>query len=317
MTHKENNQHRKHILPIIFPFCLHKICPNSHRLSLESALEPPVKELSRVLPLDDIPDTLLLLHSPCRIVQIGKLERDLVVHWQEHLFPGLDLCLDLCPLLLRALGVGERLLEPPVHFIKPLHCIEQRGLPVLDLDGALWLEDAAARLRVGVHLHKLGVDGRVEHDPRAAAQLGVRRKVHKQGLLVLAKRVDNVRAKLEDLVKHVALAAGKAAPVGKDEEGELLALVKVADRLCSLEGRVGVPNLAGHLRHLLLGVVVGGVGGGDLLDSARLDGNDAEGDAAEAGAAGNNRLGPAAKGMGVSKKEGKSRVVKMILKVTN
>lgn len=47
------------------------------------------------------------------------------------------------------------------------------------------------------------------------------------------------------LAEHVARAAGEAAPVGKDDQGQVLPAVKVLDGLRRLKGRVGVPHLMG------------------------------------------------------------------------
>lgn len=49
---------------------------------------------------------------------------------------------------------------------------------------------------------------------------------------------DDHGAELEDLAVHVAGAAGEAAPVGEDHEGEVLPAVEVVDRLRSLVRRV-------------------------------------------------------------------------------
>ena len=125
-----------------------------------------------------------------------------------------------------------------------MHRLEQVGLAELDVADAGGLEDAAARVRVGVHLHHLLVDRRVDHDPRAATQLAVGRDVHEDRMLVLAKVVDDVRPKLEDLAEHVAGAAREAAPVGEDHERQVLGGVEVGDGLRRLEGRVGVPDLS-------------------------------------------------------------------------
>ena len=102
------------------------------------------------------------------------------------------------------------------------------------LDGAFRLEHATTRAAVGVHLHLVGVDGGVEHDPGAATQLGAGRQVDEEGLLVVVDGIDNVRAVLEDLLKHVALATGEATPVGQNHQRKLLAMIEVVDRLCRL-----------------------------------------------------------------------------------
>ena len=49
----------------------------------------------------------------------------------------------------------------------------------------------------------VGVDGGVEHDPGAAAELGVRWEVDQHRLLVVAQPVHDVRTELDHLVEHV------------------------------------------------------------------------------------------------------------------
>ena len=49
----------------------------------------------------------------------------------------------------------------------------------------------------------VGVDGGVEYDPGAAAELGVWREVDEHRLLVVAQPVHDVRTELEHLVEHV------------------------------------------------------------------------------------------------------------------
>ena len=56
---------------------------------------------------------------------------------------------------------------------------------------------------VGVHLHVVGVDGGVKHDPSAATELGLRREVDEHRLLVVAQPVHDVRTELDHLVEHV------------------------------------------------------------------------------------------------------------------
>ena len=142
------------------------------------------------------------------------------------------------------------------------------------------------------------VDGGVDDDPGAAAELAVGGDVDEDGVLVGAQRVHDLGAELEDLffvvlcvggrgvggvgdplgssphslwrqvsiymykqshylynthlAEHVARAAREAAPVGKDDEGQVLPAIEVLDGLRRLEGRVGVPHL-----EIVVGVVVG------------------------------------------------------------
>eukprot|EP00965_Chrysotila_dentata_P090373 2982074-Pleurochrysis_carterae.AAC.1 len=131
-----------------------------------------------------------------------------------------------------------------------------------------------------------------DYGGRTAAQLSVGRDVGEDGVLVRAQVVDNVRAELENLAKHVARAAREAAPVGKDDERQVLGVVEVGNRLRRLESRVGVPDLPRLCEHRLARVGVGGVGGDALLHEARLHSDDAHGHAAELGAADDDRLAP-------------------------
>ena len=101
------------------------------------------------------------------------------------------------------------------------------------------------------HLHVLGVEGRVEHNPRTAAKLSVRRDVDSHRVLVLDQRIHDHRAVLEDLGEHVARAAREAAPVREDDEREVLRAVEVADRLRRLERRVREPDLRPSSRCLI------------------------------------------------------------------
>jgi len=162
----------------------------------------------------------------------------------------------------------------------------------LDLNGALWLEDATTAIYVGVHLHHVWVDGRVEDDPGTTTKLSVGRDVNKEGLLEVAEGVHDVRAILQNLVKHVALASRESPPVGKNDQRELFSLVEVVDGLRRLEGRVWEPHLTSLLVDLLLRVSVGRVGGNNLLHGSRLNGNHSHRDASEASPPSHNCLGP-------------------------
>mmetsp|Transcript_32105 Transcript_32105/g.81796 ORF Transcript_32105/g.81796 Transcript_32105/m.81796 type:complete len:1343 (-) Transcript_32105:2244-6272(-) len=192
------------------------------------------------------------------------------------------------------LELGSELLQLGVL---PVHRLDQVGLAELDVADARRLEDAAARVLVGVHLHHGLVDRRVDDDPRAAAQLAVRRDVHEDRLLVVAQVVDDEGAELEDLAVHVTRAAREAAPVGEDHHGQVLAR-EVVDGLRRLVGRVGVPHLARLGEDGLARGGVGGVGGDALLDQARLDGDAAHGHATQLAAADHDGLAPVGEVLG-------------------
>mmetsp|Transcript_18949 Transcript_18949/g.55656 ORF Transcript_18949/g.55656 Transcript_18949/m.55656 type:complete len:508 (+) Transcript_18949:408-1931(+) len=262
-----------------------------HLLLADAALEAPVEVLPRVLPVHHLADDALGLHAAGAVVEVGELVGHLKVEGQERVLARVDL-------LLRRLDVrshGERVqlgAELLNHRVVARHELEQVGLAELDVADARGLEDAAARVRLRVHLHHLLVDGRVHHHPRPSTQLAVRGNVDKDGRLVLAERVDDVGAVLEHLTKHVARAAREAAPVRKDEDGQLLAVVEVVESLRRLEGRVREPHLARLLQHHLRRGRVGRVRGDARLSEPRLHGDHAHGLAAEARASHDHRLAP-------------------------
>ncbi len=95
--------------------------------------------------------------------------------------------------------------------------------------------------------HQEAAHLRIDHNPRAAAQLAAAGDVDEDGLVVDAQLLHDERPRLQHALEEVALAAGEAAPVGEDEEGEALA-VKLLDGLRGLVGRVGPPDLGGYWR---------------------------------------------------------------------
>jgi hypothetical protein len=97
-------------------------------------------------------------------------------------------------------------------------------------------------------------------DPAAATKLCKGRQVDNDGLFVLRERVHNVGAELDHLVEHVLHAAGEAAPVGQDDEGEALA-AEVVDGLGRLKGGVGEPDLARLAHRARLAFRIGRVRG--------------------------------------------------------
>ena len=164
--------------------------------------------------------------------------------------------------------------------------------PVLHLHDAGGLQNASTRVQVRVHLHLLRVDGWVNDHPGAAPQLAVLGDVDEDGVLVLHQGVHDHGAELQDLVVHVPGASGEAAPVGEDHHRQVLAPVEVPEGLCGFEGAVGEPHLAAHGLLDLAGLRVGGVRGDEALDGARLHGDDAHGDAAQAGASADHGAAP-------------------------
>jgi hypothetical protein len=171
----------------------YQIEPNDH-FKAKYGVEINLFQLSKRLYLNDAP----FVHALREVVEVCEVDGDLVVHGHEE---GLALC---------HFGgeggvAGGGLLLPEVEEggVEAAHHLEQILVPEPDLDDALGLEDAAPALGVGVHLHVAGVDGGVDHGPRAPAQLAVGRDVHDDGLLVGAQSVHDVRAELDHLFLHM------------------------------------------------------------------------------------------------------------------
>mmetsp|Transcript_18274 Transcript_18274/g.36935 ORF Transcript_18274/g.36935 Transcript_18274/m.36935 type:complete len:272 (-) Transcript_18274:915-1730(-) len=196
------------------------------------------------------------------------------------------------------LCLGQLTVELQELRVEAVHRVDEVGLTELDVANARRFKDAAARVLVHVHLHHLLVDGGIDDDPRAAAQLAVWRDVGEDRVLVRAQVVDDLGAKLENLAKHVAGAAGEAAPVCKDDEREVLGGVEVGDGLGGLESRVRVPDLACLGEDSLAGDWVGRISGDNLLDEACLNGDDAHGYAAEPSASNDDALAPVGEVLG-------------------
>merc|ERR1719393_36676 len=210
----------------------------------EAPAHAQVEVRPRLGPRHHVADDALGHHAPRPVVQVGELMRDLHVEREQSGLALGDLLAERVGLrlgegALSDLELGGELLQLGVL---PVHGLDQVGLAELDVADARRLEDAAARVLVGVHLHHGLVDRGVDDDPRAAAQLAVRRDVHEDRLLVVAQVVDDEGAELEDLAVHVTRAAREAAPVGEDHHGQVLAR-EVVDGLRRLVGRVGVPHL--------------------------------------------------------------------------
>mmetsp|Transcript_30156 Transcript_30156/g.77433 ORF Transcript_30156/g.77433 Transcript_30156/m.77433 type:complete len:1026 (-) Transcript_30156:2583-5660(-) len=246
------------------------------------------EEAARVLPRHRAADGALGRHAARAVVHVGKLVRHLRVQRQQQVL-ALG---DLHRVVLRGLA---QLLQ---HRVQAVH---ERDLvlgPELDLADAGRLQDAAARVVVGVELDAVGVDVAVHHHPRAAANLALGRDVDEHGEVVLAQGVHDHGAKLEHLARHVAGAAGEAAPVGKDHDGKVLRAAKVANGRRRLVRAVGEPHLARLRQDGLAALRVRGVRRHALLHQPRLHGDHAHGDAAQLGAARHHRLAPAGQRLG-------------------
>mmetsp|Transcript_4858 Transcript_4858/g.16793 ORF Transcript_4858/g.16793 Transcript_4858/m.16793 type:complete len:800 (+) Transcript_4858:112-2511(+) len=247
----------------------------------EPAHEAVEKVGAALLPLDRLAHDALGHHAPGAVMEVGELVRDLHVERRERLL-ALG---NLGGVLLR---IDVELLE---LFVEAVHRHLLLRRPILHLADTRWLEDAPTRLGVAIHLHRLRVDGGVDDDPCAAAQLAGFRDVDEYGLLEVAERVDNHGAKLENLARHVARPAAEPSPVGEDDGWQPFA-VEVPERLRRLVRAVGEPHLASLREHRLVALGVGGVGRDALLHRARLHRDGAHRDAAEPGAAHHHRLAP-------------------------
>mmetsp|Transcript_49135 Transcript_49135/g.139167 ORF Transcript_49135/g.139167 Transcript_49135/m.139167 type:complete len:1351 (-) Transcript_49135:2919-6971(-) len=272
----------------------------------EAPLEPVVEVAARRLPRDLLHDHARRRHASGAVVEVGELHRNLLVDAHDKGLALGDLRRDVRALrLVELVGrgrVGARVgrelgVELLEHGVEAVGGGRQVLLAVLDRGDRVRLEHAAARVVRREELHHVRVDGRVDHDPRAAAQLGEGRDVDEDRLLERDERVDDLGAKLEDLVEHVALAAREAAPVGEDHARQVLR-VEVVDGLRGLVGRVREPDAARLEGVLLHRGRVGRVGRGEGLDGAVLGDDDAHGDAAEARAAAHDGLGPPVEGLG-------------------
>mmetsp|Transcript_16149 Transcript_16149/g.37808 ORF Transcript_16149/g.37808 Transcript_16149/m.37808 type:complete len:274 (-) Transcript_16149:2081-2902(-) len=168
-------------------------------------------------------------------------------------------------------------------------------LPELHLHNACWLEYAASRLDICVHLHLLRVDGGVNDNPRSSPQLSTRRDVDKHRMLVLDQGVDDVGSKLEHFTVHVPSATREAAPICKDDERQVLTIVEVTNGSCCLEGAVWEPDLASLRFDDLLTRWVCRVGGDFPLNVSRLDSNHAERHTAQLGTPNDDAPAPALK----------------------
>ena len=270
------------------------------RVLKQPAAYAPEEVLACTLPGHNVADDALGEHAARTVVQVGELVRDLHVERHELRLARADGRLDVLRVAegLGRLGGRELGVELNQLRVEAVHGLQQVGLAEFDVADARRLEDATAGILVDVHLHHLGVDRRVDDDPRTSAQLAVGRDVHEDRVLVRAQVVHDLRAELEHLAEHVARAARKATPVGEEHHGQVLGGVEVGERLRGLVGRVGEPDLA-RLREVgLAGRRVGGVGGDDGLGQASLNGDDAHRDAAQPGASDDDGLAPAGEVLG-------------------
>mmetsp|Transcript_32537 Transcript_32537/g.76881 ORF Transcript_32537/g.76881 Transcript_32537/m.76881 type:complete len:779 (-) Transcript_32537:4324-6660(-) len=257
-----------------------------HHVLLEHApREAAVEDLSAVGPRHDAAQHALGEHALGPVVQVAEELADGLVR-------GEQLRLAVGDVILAHDARGLVLAHPLQLLVVAHHRLDQVGLAELDLRDARRLEHAAARVLGGEHVHVRRVDLGVDDDPRAAADLAVRRDVDYDRLAELRELVDDERAELEHLLVHVLAPAREAAPVGEDEQRQALALVEVLDGLRRLVGAVGVPDLPRLREHALARGGVGRVGGDTLLDEARLDGDDAHRHAAELAAPHDDRLAP-------------------------
>mmetsp|Transcript_80600 Transcript_80600/g.203804 ORF Transcript_80600/g.203804 Transcript_80600/m.203804 type:complete len:462 (-) Transcript_80600:1228-2613(-) len=267
----------------------------------QAAAHAPVKVLACPAPLEALADDPFRLHAARAVVEIRKLACDLRVEGCQLLLARPDLGLDVLlgiPLAhLRRSGALQESVEPLQLRIQAVHELLLLWCAELHLYDACWLKDASPRLNVGIHLHLRRVDGRVDHHPGATTELATRGDVDEDRMLVLHQSIDDLRAKLQDLVVHVARAAREAAPIREDHQWQVLAPVEVADGRRCLVRAVGKPYLAGLRFQDLLARRVGWVSRHPAVDVPRLHSDDTHGDAAELRAAGDHAAAPAIKAL--------------------
>ena len=131
----------------------------------------------------------------------------LEVHGGQQLLALTELLFQAALLGSVELGARQLIAQLLDYRIDARYRLEQILELDFDFDDALGFEDATAQIGVGVHLHARFIDGRVDNDPGAAAQLGERRDVDHYGSRVVAQTIDDVDAKFIDLVVHVLYAA--------------------------------------------------------------------------------------------------------------
>mmetsp|Transcript_106782 Transcript_106782/g.130225 ORF Transcript_106782/g.130225 Transcript_106782/m.130225 type:complete len:257 (-) Transcript_106782:583-1353(-) len=210
----------------------------------DTALHTPEEESTRVLPADALFDHTLGLHAPSTIVQVGEGGGHGGVQRQQLLLPGLDLFLN--GLLLFTTGrlkVSIQLLELLIHTVHRLHLLMSS---ILHFHNARRFQDSTAGIHVGIHLHLVRVDGRINHHPGATSQLTMLGDVDEDGMLVLHQGIHDHGTELQDLVVHVPGATRKATPIGKDHHWKVLTTVEILQSLRSFEGAVREPHLSTH-----------------------------------------------------------------------
>mmetsp|Transcript_3232 Transcript_3232/g.4717 ORF Transcript_3232/g.4717 Transcript_3232/m.4717 type:complete len:1056 (-) Transcript_3232:3720-6887(-) len=267
----------------------------------QATTQPPVEEGPGRRPLHLLEHHSSGLHAPRGIMEVSKLHRNLLVHPLQATLTLLDLSL-----YGGALVLGEAVLWGGVHGSIRLQLgvqLLQHGVQAVggrqlvlhaELDGRrpVGLQHTAPRMIGSVHLHGGRVDLGIHHHPGPTTHLSVGWDVDKDRLLVLHKGVDDHGPELEHLVEHVALAAAEPTPVGKDDQGQLLA-AKVTDGRGGLVGAVWEPDAPGLVADLLHGGLVRRVGGHQVLHGAVLRDNHTHGDTTQAGPANHHGLGPA------------------------
>ena len=145
--------------------------------------------------------------------------------------------------------------------------------------------------------HKKITDGQIltKDSPSTTSQLSEWWNVYKNRLVVLSQRVNNLSAKLEDLVIHVFHATRESSPVSKDDEGKFFT-IEVHDSLSSLVGAVGEPDLSSLRDDFGFRVKVGWICWDDKFDRPCLDSNHTDRNASEPSPATDDCLRPIREG---------------------
>mmetsp|Transcript_9554 Transcript_9554/g.20149 ORF Transcript_9554/g.20149 Transcript_9554/m.20149 type:complete len:702 (-) Transcript_9554:71-2176(-) len=250
------------------------------RLLQKPPPQAPIEELPRRFPLQHVSNHALGHHPARSIVQVRKLVRNLQIHGQQRVLPLHDLRFHGSELRRRAVIIRrairrlrQTLIQRNQLRIQPMHRFDLVRLAELHLADPRRFKNAASRFLVGVHLHHALVNGRIDHHPRAASELAVRRQVNKHGLLVLPQRVHNLRAEFQHFSKHITRASAKPTPISKDHQRQLLPAPKVFNRLCRLIRAIREPHLSRLRLHNLSRVRVRRVRRNHTISRSRFNCN--------------------------------------------
>mmetsp|Transcript_13887 Transcript_13887/g.33109 ORF Transcript_13887/g.33109 Transcript_13887/m.33109 type:complete len:578 (-) Transcript_13887:4136-5869(-) len=273
-----------------------------------AALDGVEEELTGSGPRNGLLDNSLGLHTASLVMQIGKLSGSLKVDRLEKLLARGNLLFNgHHGIVVHGVGSLKLGIEKLELRIDSVHDLELVGKAELDLRDTGRLEDTTTRIRVGKHRHLFLVDGGVDNDPRTSTKLAMGGQVDVDGVLVLAKGINDLGTELENLAGHITATAGESTPVGKDHDGKTL-LVEVLDGLGRLEGGIGEENLTSLGEDGLTRVGISRIGGDDLLNKTSLNSDGAHWNTTQAATADDDALAPASEvlleGIGIKEASG-------------